>query len=77
METTMKQTVTVQGFAWNSTTRCHSDKVTHEATNIVTAEAWIERNTARLDDVRILSDNTSFLMLRMLAASKIEDEVAF
>ena len=73
----MKQTVTVQGFAWNSTTRCHSDKVIHEATNIVTAEAWIERNTARLDDVRILSDNTSFLMLRMLAASKIEDEVAF
>jgi len=73
----MKQTVTVQGFAWNSTTRTHSDKVIHEATNIVTAEAWIERNTARLDDVRILSDNTSFLMLRMLAASKVEDEVAF
>ena len=73
----MKQTVTVQGFAWSDKPRCHSDKVIHEATNIVTAEAWIERNTARLDDVRILSDNTSFLMLRMLAASKIEDEVAF
>ena len=73
----MKQTVTVQGFAWSDKTRCHSDKVIHEATNIVTAEAWIERNAARLDDVRILSDNTAFLMLQMFTASKIEDEVAF
>jgi hypothetical protein len=73
----MKQTVTVQGFAWSDKTRCHSDKVIHEATNIVTAEAWIERNSVHLLNLTILSDNTSFLMLRMLAASKIEDEVAF
>ena len=73
----MKETVTVQGFAWNSTTRTHSDKVIYEAKTRTEAMNWIERKSEQLQNLTILSDNTSFLMLRMLAASKIEDEVAF
>lgn len=63
---TNQQTVTVQGFAWNSTTRAHSDKVLHEARNTIDAEAWIKRNAGRLTDLTILRTNEAFLLHNLL-----------
>jgi len=60
------QTVTVQGFAWNATTRTHSDKVLHEARNTIDAEAWIKSNEGRLDDLTILRVNDTFLLHNLL-----------
>jgi hypothetical protein len=68
METSMtnQETVTVQGFAWNSTTRTHSDKVLHETRNTIDAEAWIKRNEDRLDNLTILRVNDTFLLHNLL-----------
>jgi hypothetical protein len=63
---TSQETVTVQGFAWNSTTRTHSDKVLHEARNTIDAEAWIKRNEDRLDNLTILRVNETFLLHKLL-----------
>ena len=60
------QTVTVQGFAWNSTTRTHSDKVLHEARNTIDAAAWIKRNEGKLNDLTILRTNETFLLHNLL-----------
>ena len=79
---TDQQTVTVQGFAWNSTTRTHSDKVLHEARNTIDAEAWIKRNEGKLDDLTILRVNDTFLLHNLLieygydkAADQAADQV--
>ena len=62
----LPQTVTVQGFAWNSTTRTHSDKVLHEARNTIDAAAWLKRNEGRLDGLTILRVNDTFLLHNLL-----------
>ena len=69
---TMIETVTVQGFAWNSNTRTYSDKITYEARNCVDAQNWIDRKSMQLDNLIILQDNTKFLMQQMIAAGSTQ-----
>ena len=76
---TNQETVTVRGFAWNSTTRTHSDKVLHEARNTIDAEAWMKRNAGRLSDLTILRTNEAFLLHNLLIEYGQDEvlEVAF
>ena len=67
----MKETVTIQGFAWNSTTRTYSDVVRHEARNCVEARRWMDRKEMQLDNLTILQDNTKFLMQQLIDASQV------
>ncbi len=62
----MQQTVTVRGFAWNSTTRTHSDVVTYEAANRHEAQVWIERMSSRLQDCAIIRSNDQYILSSLL-----------
>jgi|TARA_R110000744_G_C19214367_1_gene546407 hypothetical protein len=61
-------TVTVQGFAWCPKTRTHSDKVIHEATNRVTAQAYIQRNKRILKDLMVVRNNDRHMLDALIAA---------
>ena len=62
----MQQTVTVRGFAWNSTTRTHSDVVTYEAADRHAAQVWIERMSSRLQDCAIVRNNDQYILSSLL-----------
>ena len=62
----MQQTVTVRGFAWNSTTRTHSDVVTYEAADRHEAQVWIERMSSRLQDCAIIRNNDQYILSSLL-----------
>jgi len=62
----MQQTVTVRGFAWNSTTRTHSDVVTYEAVDRREAQAWVERMSSRLQDCAIIRNNDQYILSSLL-----------
>ena len=72
----LPQTVTVQGFAWNATTRGHTDEVRYEARNTIEAKAWMKRNRNKLTDLIILHTNEAFLLQSLLQSHGHEtDEV--
>ena len=62
----MQPTVTVRGFAWNATTRTHSDVVTFEASNRQQASLWIERMSARLENCEIIRNNDRFILSSLM-----------
>jgi len=62
----MQKTVTVRGFAWNSTTRTHSDVVTYEAADRHAAQVWIERMSSRLQDCAIVRNNDQYILSSLL-----------
>ena len=62
----MNETVTVQGFAWNSSTRTHSDKVIYEAKTRTEAYNWIERKSEQLQNLTILRGNDEYILHQLL-----------
>ena len=62
----MNETVTAQGFAWNSTTRTHSDKVIYEAKTRTEAMNWIERKSEQLQNLTILRGNDEYILHQLL-----------
>jgi len=62
----MHKTVTAQGFAWNSSTRTHSDKVIYEAKTRTEAYNWIERKSEQLQNLTILRGNDEYVLDKLL-----------
>mgnify|MGYP003145919656 FL=1 len=62
----MHKTVTAQGFAWNSSTRTHSDKVIYEAKTRTEANNWIERKSEQLQNLTILRGNDEYVLDKLL-----------
>ena len=62
----MNKTVKAQGFAWNSTTRTHSDKVIYEAKTRTEAMNWIERKAEQLQNLTILHGNEKYILHQLL-----------
>ena len=62
----MNETVKAQGFAWNSTTRTHSDKVVYEAKTRTEVMNWIERKSEQLQNLTILHGNEEYILHQLL-----------
>tara|TARA_R110000868_G_scaffold5691_2_gene33728 strand:- start:493 stop:717 length:225 start_codon:yes stop_codon:yes gene_type:complete len=62
----MHTTVKAQGFAWNSTTRTHSDKVIYEAKTRTEVNNWIERKAEQLQNLTILHGNEKYILHQLL-----------
>lgn len=50
--------VVIMGFAWNRTTRTHSDPVRHTENTVEAAERWMDSMSLRYEGMKIIDGHT-------------------